>query len=531
MQRELTNNWLRRIGMFMPLLACLFLVSQIQAAGGGGLWTMAGQSVENTRHQKTESEIGPLNVAGLGVSWVLATGGDVSATPAVDGEFAYFPDRAGNLFKVDRDTGAVIWQRQISEYVGPPGNFARTTPAIHGDLLIFGDQGGLNFAGANLMAIDKNTGEAAWVTQLDSHFAAIVTQSATVSGSVVYIGVSSFEEFFAAVIPGYACCSFRGSMLALDVNTGAILWKTYTTSEGFSGNAIWGSSPAVDNMRGQVYIATGNNYSAPQDVLDCVAAAGDDQDAQRACLDPYPDNYFDTVLALDLKTGAVNWSNTVIPFDVWTVACLFGLPTCPDPAGPDFDFGQAPMLYSTRFDGKKRDLVGVGQKSGTFWSLDADTGEVVWATTLSPGGLAGGMMWGSAFDGNLIYTSSANSEYKDWYLVDGTKTNAGIWSALDPATGEIIWQTANPTVAGLPYNAGGAVTVANDVVYACSQDPDGHMYALDAATGNITWGFASGGSCNSGAAVVDGRVDWGSGYAGFGPPNTSNNMFYTFEVP
>jgi polyvinyl alcohol dehydrogenase (cytochrome) len=104
----------------------------------------------------------------------------------------------------------------------------------------------------------------------------------------------------------------------------------------------------------------------------------------------------------------------------------------------------------------------------------------------------------------------------------------GIWSALDPATGEIVWQTANP--AG-DFNAGGAVTSANGVVYACSLDPSGYMFAMDANTGMVQWSFASGGSCNSGAAVVNGKVYWGSGYAGFGPPNTSNDKFYAFELP
>ena len=106
-------------------------------------------------------------------------------------------------------------------------------------------------------------------------------------------------------------------------------------------------------------------------------------------------------------------------------------------------------------------------------------------------------------------------------------TTAGIWSALDPGTGEILWQTPNPT----GFNAGGAATIANGVVFVCSQDPAGHMYALDAATGAIEWDFVSGGSCNAGAAVVNGRVYWGSGYLGFGPPNTMNDKFYSFELP
>ena len=78
----------------------------------------------------------------------------------------------------------------------------------------------------------------------------------------------------------------------------------------------------------------------------------------------------------------------------------------------------------------------------------------------------------------------------------------------------------------------GPVTVANGVVYACSLDVDGHMYAFDAASGAVLWSFSSGGSCNAGAAVVNGTVYWGSGYASLGGflGSTGNNKFYAFDV-
>ncbi|MFC7000710.1 PQQ-binding-like beta-propeller repeat protein [Pseudobowmanella zhangzhouensis] len=243
------------------------------------------------------------------------------------------------------------------------------------------------------------------------------------------------------------------------------------------------------------------------------------------------DNYFDTILALNMDTGAINWANVVIPFDVWTVSCLFGLPDCPDPAGPDFDFGQAPMLMKVKIpeQNKHIDLVGAGQKSGIFWALNADDGSIRWTTRVSPGGVAGGLQWGSAFDGERIYTSSANVESRAWTLPDGSQTNAGIWSALNPATGEILWQTANPA----NFKAGGAASVANGIVFACSMDGEGHMYAMNAATGAVQWSFASGGTCNSGAAIVDGKVFWGSGYkaVGFDPADTSNWEFRAFALP
>ncbi len=137
------------------------------------------------------------------------------------------------------------------------------------------------------------------------------------------------------------------------------------------------------------------------------------------------------------------------------------------------------------------------------------------------------MIWGSAVDGERVYVANANSSFEPWDLVGGGSTNFGFWSALDAGTGEILWQTPNPD----PAMVIGAVTAANGVVFGCSLDTDGNMYALDAATGAILWSFASGGSCNAGPAVVDGMVYWGSGYAAladFGA--TGNDQFYAFSL-
>ena len=147
---------------------------------------------------------------------------------------------------------------------------------------------------------------------------------------------------------------------------------------------------------------------------------------------------------------------------------------------PDFDFGQGAILYKT----KQGDRVGAGQKSGVYWSLDADDGSVMWSTRTGPGGLAGGHQWGSASDGKRIYTSNANSfgivppifgGPGPYLLIDGSSTLSGIFSALDAATGEILWQTANPVVGP----AGAPASIANGVMYACSGDALGYMHALD----------------------------------------------------
>ena len=97
-----------------------------------------------------------------------------------------------------------------SEYTGIENSVSRTTPAITDDSIIIGDQNG-----GHLIAVDKHTGARKWVTQLDLHVGAIITQSPVVYGDRVFVGVSSSEEDL-AVNPNYPCCSFRGSMLVLD---------------------------------------------------------------------------------------------------------------------------------------------------------------------------------------------------------------------------------------------------------------------------------------------------------------------------
>ncbi len=513
-------------GLAAAMTGQLFTPAATSAAEGN-TWTSAGGNRQNTRYQASEHKLNVSSVGGLAPKWVFTTAGDVSATPAVDGDTVYVPDWAGMLYAVDRKTGAAKWQASVAGASGVPGDKARNTPALTDTLVIVGTQGPFG-GGGKVLAFDKLTGALAWSTTVDSHPAAIITQSATVFNDRVYVGVSSQEEALAALVPGYPCCSFRGSMLALDLATGAILWKTVMVPEGFSGGAVWGSSPAIDAKRGQVYIGTGNNYSVPQAVLDCVAAAGIDPVAQNACL--RPDDHFDSVMALDLNTGAIRWANRAIPYDAWTVDCIPFIgdgSNCPQPAGPDYDFGQAPALFTVRdVAGKLVDVVGAGQKSGQYWELDAGTGAVRWVTQAGPGGTAGGLQWGSAVDGSRVYTANANSNAIPWTLPDGSTTTIGVWSGLDATTGAVLWQRA-PSHGG---STSGPVTTANGVVFGCSLDPQGYMYALNGATGAELWSYPSGGSCLSGAAISGGMLFWGSGYSNFGF-GTPNHKLYAFALP
>jgi polyvinyl alcohol dehydrogenase (cytochrome) len=528
------------------LLLGLFLVPRSGAAQDQKYWLSGGQNTSNTRHAASETKLSPANAGSLKKNWEFTTAGDVSATPAVDDGAVYFPDWKGNLYRVEAKTGDLRWQKQVREYISPEiiSTFARATPAVAGNALFIGTQQGNPKFGAYMLGINKVNGNLLWKTQVDAHEDAIITQSAVVYGNKVYVGVASLEEASAAN-PIYPCCSFRGSMVCLDAGTGKILWKTYMIPEGkgFSGNAVWGSTPVIDPKRNSVYITTGNNYTVPQVILNCVAAGGTPEQV-KACImsvDGSAQNYFDAMLALDLNTGKIKWSKLAIPFDAWTVACLFDGPNCPENAGPDYDFGQGPALFTVGSGASRRELLGAGQKSGQYWVVNPDNGADVWSTQVGPGGTLGGLQWGSAVDGKRIYTAVSNNGFEEHLMKTGpgnnTPVKGGFWAALDAATGVVVWENAatNPPPFG-PYPDGavatntGMVTVADGVVFAGAMDDVGTMYAFNAATGQQLWSFESGGSVNSGAAVVDGNVYWGSGYANFGF-GKGNNKLYSFGLP
>jgi polyvinyl alcohol dehydrogenase (cytochrome) len=483
-------------------------------------WTSGGQSTADTRNQPNEITIGASNVGTLAVKWSFTTGASVSATPTVAGGQIYFPDWAGNLYALDANTGKQIWETQISTYTGIADDVSRTSPAIYNNELILGDdlsESGPH-DGARLIAVDRTTGQLLWVARIDAHPAAIITGSAVVFGGIVYQGVSSAEHQY-ALNTQYPCCTFRGSMVALNAATGQVIWKTYTVPDNggatdqYSGGSIW-QQPVIDPARGALYAGTGNNYTAPASAEACQTQNPNATNCAAA------DDNFDSAIAMNLATGAILWTHRLWGWDVWTVACAQpGNPAaCPSPPGPDFDLGgSGPNLMGS--------VVGFGQKSGMYWALNTSDGSIAWGTQVGPGGNLGGVEWGTATDGRRIYVALTNNEHFNYVLANGQTITGSAWNALDPSTGKILWQTPDP-LQGLNFNFG-SVSVANGVMYAGALD--GHMYAFDASTGKILWSYLTGGSILGSPAIVSGVVYWGSGYARSG--GTPNNVFYAFALP
>ena len=500
-------------------------------------WPSFGHDPSNTA--TVSSRITTRNVHTLKPKWTFTTGGDVSARAAVVSGVAYFPDWAGNIYAVNATTGTQIWSHQLSDYGLAAGTVSRTSPAVAGGMVYIGTQYNTSGPTGWLLAINASTGNLVWKMQPDtSNSMPVITASPVVYGSVVYVGMTSNEEFVAAD-PTYPCCSVVGSLVAVKAKNGQKLWQTFTAPAGYSGANIWGSHPVVDKVRGTVYVGTGNNYHIPFDPVyqQCITNGG----TEASCLEP--GDHADSIIALDIHTGAIKWATRLMSWnqagfgvtdgsDFWNVGCFEGPGTnCPpSPVGPDYDFGSGPNEITYDTGSGPATIIGAGQKSGIYYALDPDTGSVLWQTQVGPGSSLGGIEWGSASDGNLIYVAISNL-----YGIPYAGGSSGSWAALDPATGAIVWRKADPNGAVDL----GPLAVAKGVVYAPSMggptfgggspNTAPTMFGLNAATGDILWSYASGASVIAGATIANGSVFWGSGYTHLGIPGfTGNNQFYAF---
>jgi polyvinyl alcohol dehydrogenase (cytochrome) len=496
-----------------------------------GEWNGWSSDPENSRFQSAEAaglESG--QVARLKLKWAFGFPGDFVAfsQPSIVGGKLYVGSAGGNVYALDAATGCTHWAFDA-------GAGVRTAITIGpGPIAYFGDMQG------NVYALDADSGAQLWKTRVDEYAGARVTGSPKLYDGKLYVPVSSHDEW-ASADPGFECCKFRGSVVALDAKTGRQIWKTYTIAEaphptgqknklgkpiwGPSGGGVW-SSPTIDVLKNVLYVGTGDSYSEP---------------AVRTT---------DAILAMDLASGKIVWSRQLTEKDVWNTSCMIapGL-NCPDAAGPDFDFGDSPILRTLA--GGKRALI-AGQKSGVVHALDPDQqGEILWQSRIGKGGPLGGIQWGPAADGDVVYAAVADS----LKITDPSRIAANEGFGPDPdsggglfalkiATGEKIWDTPSPgkgcKVKGCSPAQSAAVTVITGVVF--SGALDGHLRAYSTKDGKILWDYdsvrdyptvnlvkAKGGSLDSaGPAVAGGMVFVNSGYGYFNA--IPGNVLLAFSV-
>jgi polyvinyl alcohol dehydrogenase (cytochrome) len=454
----------------------------------------------------------------LKLKWAFGFPGVTTAfgTPSVVDGRLYVGAADGTVYSLSASTGCIYWT-----YAAAGG--VRVAPVVSSDgrSVYFGD------LHANIYSLDTQTGKLFWKTRADEHPLAVITGSPKLDSGRLYVSVSGRDESIAAINPAYECCTYRGSIVALDAATGARIWRTYTVSDvpkqvghnkagtksfGPSGSAVW-SSPTLDIDKKIIYAGTGVNYSNP------------------------PTDTSDAIVAVDMESGRILWSRQFSESDSYNFACgAQDKSNCPRDPFVDKDFGNSGMLRS--LGGGTRILV-ASDKGGIVYGLDPDQqGKLVWQQKIAAGGVNGGTMWGGASDEqNIAYLGISD-------FIAGKPEAGGGLVALRMATGEKVWMTPAPkptciATAGCSAAQPAPVTVIPGVAFLGSWD--GHIRAYETRKGAIIWDFdtaqdfqtvngvkAHGGSINSMAPTVAGGMLYiTSGYSGTALPG---NVLLAFGI-
>ena len=482
----------------------------------GSAWNGWGAGIENARFQPTSAAgIEADQVPRLKLKWAFGYPNGITAAgqPTIASGRVFVGTDIGYVYSLDATTGCVYWSFRTEAGVrtaisiGPIMREGHLTYAAY-----FGD------AKANVYALDASNGSLLWTKRVEDHFTARITGAPTLFEKYLYVPVSSSEEWSASS-PDYSCCTFRGSVVALDAKTGQQMWKTYIVPEAPqpthknsrgvqlfapAGASVW-NSPTVDVKRRAIYFGTGDSETEP---------------AARTS---------DSIMALDMETGKVLWVFQATANDSFLRGCEPGQnrpESCPNSVGPDWDFGASPILHTLR-DGRR--ILVAASKSGKVFGLDPDgMGALLWTTDLAVK---------SPDTNGLIVFGGAADEQNAYFAL----TSGGM-AAIELASGTRVWFTPMVAKGQTPARVGmsAAVTAIPGVAFVGGWD--GTLHAVSTADGHKLWEFetardfatvngiaAKGGSFGApGPTVGGGMLFVGSGYSVFG--DSPGNVLLAFSV-
>jgi outer membrane protein assembly factor BamB len=495
-----------RRGPSRPLWAGVFLAVVVMAALGASIaysaassdgtpppevtantatgWPLHNFDLLNSRANLT-SNINSTNVATLKPKWTFkitspGTFGAYSSTPIVLDGIVYLQDTNSNVYALNQDTGALLWEKKFNSPTPSGGPNGVTV----GYGLIFGATSHTAFA------LDLKTGKQVWAHNVARNAKEGITLAPQVFGGKVLF----------SSIPGRALNFYKrdsyGIIWVFDAKSGNTLWKFTTVKskrdQYAGGGGIW-YPPAVDSQ-GRVFLGIANPAPFP--------LSPNDPNAKSR---PGANLYTDSLVALDGDTGKLLWFNQVTKHDL-----------------RDYDFQISPVVATQPVNGVATEIVIGAGKSGKVVAFRADNGQRVWSINVGrhqndigplpkkpvlvcPGPL-GGVETPMAYAGNALFVPYVNmcamTSSTSLGKLDFAHGTGGI-VAVNPATGAKIWE--------VPFKSldVGAATVSNDVVFTSTFA--GTIYGLSVKDGSVLWSTQAPAGVNAFPAVTKNLLIVGAG--------------------
>ena len=403
-------------------------------------WAMWGHDLTASYTQPCETAISTETVDDLGQAWFFATDDVVTASPAVVDGTVYVGDWSGRFYAIDAESGEPRWTFDAdvhpTVYAGQIVSSAAVADVDGERTVYFG-------GGKTLYALRADDGSERWRHEIGrlgdgDDPTEIESSPIVVDGKVIF---------------GYDVHNSRqgepAGVHALDAATGDVVWTLQTApseGEGATGSGcgdVWGSA-SVDEERDLAFFGTGN------------------------CVTEEWGRFSEALIAVDLDSGDLAW--TYQPHEQ---------------NHDDLDFAGMPNLFEVN----GRAVVGLGNKDGSYYTVDRETGEELWRAKGTDPGLEEP---GSDFSTGGFIGSTATS---DGIIVGGTAVGPGAFlHAFDAASGAIAWQQQTPAATYA------SATVANGVVFLGGTDFT--MRAFDLADGEILWEHEMPAVIAGGGAVV-----------------------------
>lgn len=484
------------------------------AAGDGSNFLHSNGSYAQTRYYAA-AQINTGNVASLKPVFNFQTAvlESMETAPIVVDGVMFITTSYNHVYALDAVTGQEFWHYKhklgaVTTYCCGPNN--RGVAVLDGKLYM----GTLD---AKLVALDAKTGNVLWQTQIaDPEAGYSETMAPVAVNGKVLIGTNGGEY------------GIRGFVKAFDANDGKLLWTFYTIPDkGHEG--VWNPNDATGrdmhrdiaaekaqlaSKGGDFYKTLGGGvWMAPavdKETNTVFFVAGNPSPDLYGRERPGDNLYTNSIVAVDLNTGAYKWHYQYISHDVWDLDAV------------------SPVILTEAKDknGTTRKVAIHGGKTGHIYIHDRATGELLrfsdamipqenmWVLPTPEGkrmlpGANGGVEWSPmAVNPSLHLAYAANLHQPMTYHVEESRYPGGkLWlggafktiasekqwgrlSAVNLDTGKIAWQfdTEQPLIGGVLATAGGLVF---------NGEGNGLFRAFDAKTGKMLWQYQCGAGVNA----------------------------------